>query len=152
MSNFLEHIDPAFVAPSTEDWNTWLSWATNLPASLAMGLVCVATGPSRTVMTMAESAWPLNPNGSVHGGLVAAAADQVGGVAAVAACGEGAFPATATLTAQYLRPALSGLTLDGKLIRSGKRMLFIEIDVTDRNGALCTKFSGTWSVSGATPK
>ncbi|MCG7632813.1 PaaI family thioesterase [Gordonia McavH-238-E] len=152
MSNFPEQVDPAFVAPSTEDWNTWLSWATNVPASLAMGLVCVSTGLSRTVMTMAESAWPLNPNGSVHGGLVAAAADQVGGVAAVAACGEGAFPATATLTAHYLRPALPGLTFEGKLIRRGKRILFIDIDVTDRHGALCTKFSGTWSVNGGTPK
>lgn len=152
MSSFLERIDPAFVAPSTDDWNKWLGWATNLPASLAMGLVCVSTGPSRTVMTMAQSAWPLNPNGSVHGGLVAAGADQAGGVAAVAACGEGAFPATATLTAQYLRPALPGLTFDCRLIHGGKRMLFIDIDVTDRNGTLCTKFSGTWSVSGGTPK
>lgn len=152
MSSFLERIDPVFVAPSTDDWTDWLGWATDLPASVAMGLVCVSTGPSRTVMTMAEAAWPLNPNGSVHGGLVAAAADQVGGVAAVAACGEGAFPATATLSAQYLRPALPGLTFAGKLIRGGKRTLFIDIDVTDRNGALCTKFSGTWSVSGATPK
>jgi uncharacterized protein (TIGR00369 family) len=146
-----EGINSAFVAPSVEDWGLWPQWASNLPASIEMGLVCVSVEPGRAVMTMAESAWPLNPNRSVHGGLVAAAADQAGGVAAVAACGEGTFPATATLTAQFLRPALPGLTFDCRLTRGGKRLLFVDIDVTDRDGHLCTKFSGTWSVNGATP-
>jgi uncharacterized protein (TIGR00369 family) len=144
-------VDPHFVAPSVDDWSKWPHWASRLPASLAIGLVCVSIEPSRTVMTMAESAWPLNPNASVHGGLVMAAADQAGGVAAVAALGEGALPATATLTGQFLRPAFPALTFDCRLVRGGKRLLFVDIDVTDRDGRLCTKFTGTWSVHGATP-
>ena len=144
-------IDPAFIAPPVDDWSMWLDWASKLPASVAMGLECVSVGPSRAVLTMAGSVWPLNPNASVHGGLVMAAADQAGGVAAVAALGQGALPATATLHALYLRPAFPGLTFDCRLVRGGTRLLFIDIDVTDRDGHLCTKFSGTWSVQGAAP-
>lgn len=144
-------IDPAFVAPSTDDWSLWPDWASRLPASVSMGLVGVSVGPDRTLMTMAESAWPLNPNGSVHGGLVAAGADQAGGVAAVAALGAGALPATATLHSQFLRPAMPGLTYDCRLVRGGKRLLFIGIEVTDRDGRLCARFDGTWSVHGAAP-
>lgn len=145
------HVDPAFLAPSVDDWSAWPGWASRLPVSIAMGLVCESVSPGRAVLKMAESPWPTNPNGAVHGGLVAAAADQAGGVVAISVLGEGALPATATLTAQFLRPAFAGLTFDCKVIRGGRRVVFVEIEVSDRDGRLCTKFTGTWSVHGGTP-
>jgi uncharacterized protein (TIGR00369 family) len=116
-----------------------------------MGLRVTTVGPGTATVFLDESPWPLNPNGSVHGGLVAAAADQAGGIAAVAELGERALPATATLHAEYLRPAFPGLRLDCRVVRGGKTLLFVEVDVLDRQGRLCTKFNGTWSVSGAAP-
>jgi uncharacterized protein (TIGR00369 family) len=145
-------IDPAFLAPSTDDWDAWPDWATRLPASVSMGLRGVSVSPQRTVLTMAESAWPLNPNGAVHGGLVAAGADQAGGVAAIASLGAGALPATATLHGQFLRPAFPGLTYECRLIKGGTQLVFVEIDVFDRDGRHCARFDGTWSVHGAVPR
>jgi uncharacterized protein (TIGR00369 family) len=144
-------VDSTFLAPSTDDWSAWPTWASNLPASQCLGLRVTSVGPGTATAFLDESPWPLNPNQSVHGGLVAAAADQAGGIAAVAALGERALPATATLHAEYLRPAFPGLRLDCRVVRGGRTLLFVEIDVLDRKGQLCTKFNGTWSVSGAVP-
>lgn len=56
-------------------------------------------------MRLPESPWATNPNGAVHGGLILAAADQCMGIVAVTAMEPGRLPMTATLNAEFHRPA-----------------------------------------------
>jgi uncharacterized protein (TIGR00369 family) len=130
---------------SSEDWR---AWAESLPASRAMGLSCVLVEPGHVRVVLTESNWPFNPNGAVHGGIVAAWADQCFGLVGSTVVSEGQVPATATLTVEYLRPALPPLTFDARVDRSGRSLAFISVDVVDRDGKLCAKVVGTMSVDG----
>lgn len=135
--------------PPIGEWDQWQSWSDTVPAAATMLLRCTEVESGHAVMEMNESPWPLNPNGAVHGGLVAAAADHVGGLSAVTVVGAQSLPATATLTAQFLRPALAPLTFDATVLKAGKSVLFVRIDVRDRSGELCTAFTGSWSAQGS---
>lgn len=141
-----------FLAPATQDESAWLHWAEGLPASRAMNLTAVEIRPGKAVMKMDVSPWPLNPNGTVHGGLVAAAADQAGGVVAISSLGAGALPATATLHAEFLRPAHPGLTFACHTVKSGRSLVFADVLVYDAAGQLCSKFAGVWSVNAGVPQ
>lgn len=134
--------------PPIGDWEAWKAWSDVVPAAATMLLGCTEIDSGRAVMVMSRSPWPLNPNGAVHGGLVAAAADHVGGLASVTVVGASSLPATATLTAQFLRPAFAPLTFEATVLKAGRSVLFVRIDVHDRAGALCTTFTGTWSPQG----
>jgi uncharacterized protein (TIGR00369 family) len=101
----------------------------------------------RAVVRLEHSIWPLNPNGSVHGGLVLAVADHVGGMASMTVMPPGEYCATATLTSQFLRPAILPLEFDATVTRSGRTLAFVDLDVTGGDGQMCTRLSGTWSLN-----
>ena len=145
-------VESRFLAPASDDEQAWLQWAEQLPASQAMNLRAVQITAGRAVMKMDTPPWPLNPNGSVHGGLIAAAADHSGGVVAISSLGAAALPATATLHGEFLRPAFPGLVFACETVKTGRSLVFADILVYDVDDRLCAKFAGTWSVNaGATP-
>ena len=67
--------------PAGADWAAWLSWATRQPSVASLGIEPQEFSDGRALVTMAGSLTPLNPDGGVHGGLVAALIDQVGALA-----------------------------------------------------------------------
>ncbi|MFE3055769.1 PaaI family thioesterase [Nocardia sp. NPDC059236] len=143
--------DSRFVAPPIGEWDLWPDWACQVPAAAAMHLRCSEVGPGHAVLHLEDSVWPLNPNGATHGGLVAAAADHSGGVAAISVLGAAGLPATATLTGEFLRPAFGPLRFEARVVKAGRSLVFVRVDVTNRDGALCTTFTGTWSPMGSAP-
>jgi uncharacterized protein (TIGR00369 family) len=138
----METTPPAPDAPA-DDWSLW---ADSLGNSRQLGLECAEISPGRAVMRMAASPWPVNPNGSLHGGLVLAAADQCLGVAAVTAMDPGLLPATATLNAEFHRPAFAPLTFAARVRRRGRSLMFVEADVTDEAGRLCVHCTATMAM------
>jgi uncharacterized protein (TIGR00369 family) len=126
----------------------WREWAENLPVSRVMGLVCEVAEEGHVRAVLTDAHWPLNPNGSVHGGMVAAWADHCFGLVASTALGPGQVPATATLAVEFLRPALPPLTFDARIDRAGRSLAFISVDVYDRAERLCGKVVGTMSIDG----
>lgn len=86
-------------------------------------------------MAMAESAWALNPNGAVHGGLVFAAADHCMGVAAFAAQQPGRPVATVSLTVNYHAPAMLPITLEATVSRRTRTVTFVELTARAATGA-----------------
>jgi uncharacterized protein (TIGR00369 family) len=90
--------------------------------------------------------YELNPNGAVHGGLIAAAADQCMGIAACSVQADGPFVATASLTLDFHRPAVMPLRFEAVVTRSGRALAFVELTVRDRDGRVCTRCSGVWAV------
>jgi uncharacterized protein (TIGR00369 family) len=113
-----------------------------------MRLKCTHVEPGKMTVVLDSSLWPLNPNGALHGGLVIACADQCFGLVAITALDETSVPATATLTAEFVRPAMPPLTFQARVDRAGRTMAFITVDVFDATGRLVTKVSGTMSIDG----
>ena len=124
----------------------WTEWGEHLPASRAMGLRLQSLEPGHAVVVMDASEWPLNPSGAVHGGLVLAWADHCFALAAMPTLPPGSAPATASISAQFLRPALPPLTFDARADRTGRTLAFLTVDVYDVQGRLAARVSGTMSI------
>jgi len=146
MPNARAELVPAPWGGSAEELT---AWAERLAVSQAMGLRCQSMAPGRAVVEMDASEWPLNPSGAVHGGLVLAWADHCFALAAMPALPPGSIPATASLSAQFLRPALPPLTFDTRVDRTGRTLAFLTVDVYEGGGRLAARVSGTMSVDGA---
>ncbi|WP_216898232.1 PaaI family thioesterase [Nocardia alni] len=129
--------------PTETDWGAWQNWARTQPAIVALGLEPREFGDGRAVFDLAESILPLNPNGAVNGGLVAAVADQVGAMAAVTCAAPGHGVLTCVLNTEYLAPARLPLVCVGTVVRSGSALIFVHIEI-DSGGRLCSAASGTW--------
>jgi uncharacterized protein (TIGR00369 family) len=123
----------------------WKSWADGHPVSAAMGLVCTDADADSVTMTLAEPPLP-NPNGSVHGGMLAAALDQALAYASLRVMPAGSLPNTTNMHIQYLRPALAPLTIRARVMKIGQAMIFVRAEVDDREGRVCTTGDATFAV------
>jgi uncharacterized protein (TIGR00369 family) len=83
---------------------------------------------------------------AAHGGLIAGFLDAVVGVGALSAvCEEGMIVSTVEMKVSYFEPVLLGEQIVGqsKLMKRGKRFLFMEGEVHNLNGVLVAKASAT---------
>lgn len=122
----------------------WRRWSEELPISAALGLRCRELAGGRGLFTI-ESA-PLgvpNPNGSIHGGLLVAIADQCMGAVAMTVLSPGLLPVTASIHSQYHRPAVAPVTFDARVTKQGRALIFVNVDVHDSDGRLCNSSHGT---------
>lgn len=129
--------------PARGDWPGWLSWARASPAvvGLCIDMEVMTHGYARG--TIEQSIMPLNPNGAVHGGLVAACADQIGAMALVPLIGPEQTAVTGTLRVEYLRAALLPLVLEARVERLTRALVFVRAELSS-GGRTCALASGTW--------
>jgi len=126
----------------------WRRWAEEMPLSRAFAVTSPAVEPGRAVLELVESPIALNPIGSVHGGVVAAIADQAMGVVFMATMPRGLLPATASLSVEYHRPAYLPLTFTARVTSSGRTMLFCDVEVTGGDGKVSNRCHGIMAVRG----
>jgi uncharacterized protein (TIGR00369 family) len=87
----------------------------------------VDEGVGRVVLDAGED--HVNPNGTVHGGVLATMLDVAMGTAVAAVGGDS--PVTVSLTVTYLAPGRPGqLVADAKVRKRGKRLIVVEGEVT----------------------
>jgi uncharacterized protein (TIGR00369 family) len=139
-------VEPAAPYGGTAD--QWREYSDALPVSVEMGLRCTEVERGRAVFAVEGSCWPLNPSGAVHGGLVAAIADQCLGMAALTVLADGQQPATATMTTEFQRPARAPLTVEAEVTKAGRTLVFVSVLVRDAAGRVCTRVTGTAVVDG----
>lgn len=123
----------------------WLDWANGHPVSAAIGLRCTEVGVDHVVCELPRILLA-NPNGSVHGGIVAAILDQALAYASITAMPAGSLPNTTNIQVQYLRPAMAPLTLRATVTKGGRALVFTRAEVHDRDGRLCATGDGTFIV------
>ena len=88
----------------------------------------------------------LNPNGTLHGGVVYTLADTGMGAAVFAALQEGESCATIEIKISYLRAVREGeLRCETRVVHRGRRMAFVESEVHNR-GRLVAKATGTFAI------
>ena len=86
-----------------------------------------------------------NSAGNLQGGVLAAFADAVLGATCAAYLPAEMYPALAEMKVSFLRPAHAGTTLTGtgRVLKAGKRLLFVEAEITDGAGDVIAKVTGT---------
>jgi len=106
------------------------------------------TGDGVCVVVGRVEARHLNINGVVHGGVYATILDTAMGGAVVSILESGEVTATTSLYIEFLRPAQEGAQLraEGRLVRRGRHLAFVEGKLTDGQGVLLSQANGTWYV------
>ncbi len=86
-----------------------------------------------------------NPQGSLHGGVVAMALDISMGHLIKRAVGRPGI--TLEMKTQYLRPAVSGrVRCEGRFLRRGRTINYLESRMTDADGKLLAVATSTWQL------
>ncbi len=85
-----------------------------------------------------------NPGGSVQGGLVTAMLDDAAATACIVHAGKRIFVPTLELKVSFLLPAKAGtLYAEGRVMRRGRMIAFLEADLFDGEGALLARMTTT---------
>ena len=86
----------------------------------------------------------MNPQGSLHGGIIAAVMDISMGHLLHKTVGMGS---TIEMKIQYLRPARKGLaTVEGRYIKKGRTLSFMESRLWGSDGKLAAMATATWKM------
>lgn len=121
----------------TEYVNTLSPFATEV----GIDLVKIAEGYAEAKVITREELY--NPIGGIHGGVMYALADTVGGCASYS---YGEMITTLDSSFYFLRPALHAevLTAKAQVIKRGKRALVTDVIVEDQAGTLLAKGTFTY--------
>jgi len=85
-----------------------------------------------------------NPQGSLHGGVMATAMDISMGHLVNKVAGPGA---TIEMKVQFMRPVTDGIvTCEGRFTRRGRSLAFMESRLADENGKLAALATATWKM------
>ena len=122
--------------------NEFIAQFDSMPFHQYLGLKLVEARPGFGKVALHRTATtPTGIGGSVHGGVLAAVVDIVMLVAVMSDLGENKQPAgTADLGITYLRQAQGEVIYaTANVIKSGRQLASIEVDITDAEGTLCAK-------------
>ena len=128
-------------------WDTVNDGSVDVPANRTLGFV-VEESPTPTESISMSWIVPeelCNSAGNLQGGVLAAFIDALLGGAAAAHLPEDKYPALAEMKVSIFRPAPAGSRLrgEGRVLKAGTRVLFVEAEVTGSDGKLIAKASGT---------
>jgi uncharacterized protein (TIGR00369 family) len=128
-------------------WEAIASRRITVPVNDALGFEIVPVqNPSEGVIFKWKVPEALcNTAGNLQGGVLAAFADSVLGAACAVFLDESDYPALAEMKIQIMRPAPAGTTITGtgRVLKTGRRVIFVEAEITAEDGKLIAKASGT---------
>ncbi|MEM0129824.1 MAG: PaaI family thioesterase [Thermoplasmata archaeon] len=106
------------------------------------------SGPGRCTVAGTVAERHLNVNRVVHGGVYATILDTAMGGAVVTTLAEGETTATTSLYVEFLRSARRGdrLVAQGRILRRGRHLAFVEGTLTDGQGRALGQGHGTWYI------
>jgi uncharacterized protein (TIGR00369 family) len=112
------------------------SWIERSPYAAALGVTCESVSEQSVQLGLPYAEQNANPGKALHGGCAASLAIIAGQAVARATLGEAAGPFhTAALQVNYLAAAIGeGVHATGTLLRRGKNMCFVEVDVATGEG------------------
>ena len=111
-----------------------------------LGIELVEITEEKVVMSLKMQEKLRQPAGLLHGGATASLIDTATAFAVVTRLAEGENAATVDLTVQYLRPHTEGkITCTAKVLRAGKRLLFLSAEVVNDDGKLIATALSTYT-------
>lgn len=108
------------------------------PFFVSLGMHLVSAENDTALIRLSHNDQSLSGiGGSVHGGVLATLLDNTG-VAAVCSNLQGAAPAgTVDLQITYLRQSHGELEASARVVKRGRRLCTVLVDITDSQGRLC---------------
>ncbi len=123
------------------------AWLSDLPALARHGITCDRVERDEVSAWFRPPEYSRNSDGSLNGGWLAYFVDQLGGAVSTTRAGVDAPASTANLTVNYLRPCgASPLYGTARVVRAGRRVVFVAFDVIDADGGHCVSGTGLWSL------
>lgn len=114
------------------------------PITTLIGFALTSVEPGMAVIELDADERHVNPFGGIHGGLICDIADAAMGAAYHSTLGENETCSTLELKISFLRPAPRGkLRAEGKVIKQGQNIGFLECDVTNDKGQLIARATST---------
>jgi uncharacterized protein (TIGR00369 family) len=115
-----------------------------MPVGELIGFKLVETGDGRALVTLEAGPQHANPMGTLHGGILCDIADAAMGIAFNSTLEVTESFTTIELKINFFRPVWkSQLKAEGKVVRRGNSVGYVECEVTDQNGKLVAKASST---------
>ncbi len=131
--------------PTTSMTNS--SAAKEMPIGRLLGFEIKERAEGRAVVTLKAGLQHANPMGTLHGGVLCDIADAAMGVAFASTLSSGESFTTIELKINFFRPVWEAvLTAEGKVVRRGSSVGYVECEVTDDSGRLVAKAASTCMV------
>src|ERR1700752_1117424 len=117
---------------------------TQPPVARLIGFQLTSVRHGESVIELEASDTHANPMGTLHGGILCDIADAAMGIAFASTLEDGEAFTTLELKINFFRPVWEArLKAEGKVLRRGRNLGYVECDITDESGRLIAKASST---------
>jgi uncharacterized protein (TIGR00369 family) len=118
--------------------------AKDVPVATLIGFEVREISNGRAVITLSAGRRHANPMGTLHGGILCDIADAAMGMAFASTLAPDESFTTIELKINFFRPVWEAqLQAEGKVVRRGSTIGYVECDVSDEQGRLVAKASST---------
>ena len=118
-----------------------------VPIARLIGFEATKVADGRSLITLAAGPRHANPMGTLHGGVLCDIADAAMGMAFASTLAPGESFTTIELKINFFRPVWEAqLQAEGKVVRRGGTIGYIECEITDEQKRLVAKAASTCMV------
>ena len=130
-------------APLKADFRTRAK-TNDVPVARLIGFEAKEIADGRAVVTLAAGPQHANPMGTLHGGILCDISDAAMGMAFASTLAPEETFTTVELKINFFRPVWeANLKAEGKVVRRGSTIGYVECEITDEGGQLVAKASST---------
>lgn len=116
----------------------------DVPVARLIGFEAQESSEGHAVVSLAAGPQHANPMGTLHGGILCDIADFAMGIAFASTLAPGESFTTIELKINFFRPVWDTiLKAEGKVVRRGSTVGYLECEITDENGKLVAKAAST---------
>lgn len=118
--------------------------ANDVPVARLIGFEAQEIADGRATVTLSTGPQHANPMGTLHGGILCDIADAAMGMAFASTLAPEESFTTVELKINFFRPVWEArLKAEGKVVRRGRSLGYVECEVTDERGQLIAKAAST---------
>src|SRR5271163_5180824 len=119
----------------------------DVPIARLIGFEAKDIADGRATVVLAAGPQHANPMGTLHGGILCDIADAAMGIAFASTLAPDESFTTIELKINFFRPVWKAiLTAEGKVVRRGSRVGYVECEITDENDRMVAKAASTCMV------
>jgi uncharacterized protein (TIGR00369 family) len=116
----------------------------DVPIARLIGFEAKEIGDGRATVTLSAGTHHANPMGTLHGGVLCDIADAAMGMAFASTLAPEETFTTVELKINFFRPVWEAqLKAEGRVVRRGRNMGYVECEITDEHGKLVAKAAST---------
>jgi uncharacterized protein (TIGR00369 family) len=119
----------------------------DMPVGHLIGFEMKEGADGRAIVALLAGPQHRNPMGTLHGGILCDIADAAMGIAFASTLAADESFTTIELKINFFRPVWKGLLrAEGKIVRRGSSLGYLECEITDESGRLVAKAASTCMV------